>query len=509
MEFQVFLGDHEAALTQGALKMMYVAKLKLAAALVVAATVVTGGGMAVRQAVADDAPKPEEAAQQPKSERPAQIWGDEKAGLACSISAEKTTFRPGEPILVRFDLKNVSDKPLTVQHCGFWPNHRWIVQNAAGRDLKLTERGRLCRDRYGPDTHRGKNVPFIVGPGRLDASYGPYDLRKLFEIPDGTTVHVRCVYLRIADHPWVEISSNTLTLTVAQADPAKPTVKPGSEVPKVPADDTKPKAEASGSVKPFKYVVDVPAVAEFVAGKHPENCLVVTVRSVATVPGRVGGRRITCKQKVFHDRIEVTPIKVGEPFAGKPEWPEKVAERALVFGIPLLNLAEGETFKILLNFAGQKEELALSYDDKTGLRITPVKTRYFDAGAKPRKSYGRPFRQLSMTDDDTQYCVSNLSLAARRGGKLLWQAPTSKWFRGSPYLPESIELEGEHIVLRTLVPKAGMARRTEPFEVRFSASRGAVVSSTLEKIRLQKEGGSPKKGDPELKRKLEREEEQR
>jgi hypothetical protein len=46
-----------AALTQGALKMLYVAKLKVAAAVVAAATVVTGGGVAVVQQVAQGEPK--------------------------------------------------------------------------------------------------------------------------------------------------------------------------------------------------------------------------------------------------------------------------------------------------------------------------------------------------------------------------------------------------------------------------------------------------------------------
>jgi len=46
-----------AALTQGALKMLFVAKLKVAAAIVVATTVVTGGGVAVVQQVAQGEPK--------------------------------------------------------------------------------------------------------------------------------------------------------------------------------------------------------------------------------------------------------------------------------------------------------------------------------------------------------------------------------------------------------------------------------------------------------------------
>jgi HEAT repeat protein len=232
--------------------MRHATKLKLVAAIVVATTLVSADGVAVRPVTADDgtraaavareeagsAPKmraglslhivpPNEPVaaetrvaltlkdgKQPDPARTAQAWGEAKAGLACSISAEKTTYRPGEPIPVRFDLNNVSEKSITVWHCGFWPNHKWIVQDEAGRDLRLTGRGRLCRDRYGPDTPRRKNAPFVVQPDNLDASYGPYDLREHFEIPDDATIHVRCVYLHNAAGKWVEISSNTLALKV-------------------------------------------------------------------------------------------------------------------------------------------------------------------------------------------------------------------------------------------------------------------------------------------------------
>lgn len=182
----------------------------------VAAAVVSGSGVAMVQTMAEDAPKPQETAQEARTERPARSWGEEKAGLACSISAEKTTYQPGEAIPVRFDLKNVSDKPITVWHCGFWPNHRWVVQDPTGQDLKLTAHGRLCRDRYGPDTPRRKNAPFVVRPGKTDASFGPYDMREHFEIPDDVPIRVQCVYLHSADGKWIEITSNTLSLTVEQ-----------------------------------------------------------------------------------------------------------------------------------------------------------------------------------------------------------------------------------------------------------------------------------------------------
>jgi len=542
--------------------MSHVAGLKVATAIVAAATVVvTGGGLAVYQVTGDEGANAAGAAAAAQAASPKDVANKEEGaeavkGLKLTLSAHKTktVMRPdgknAEPmkrksafpnrtkivmnpdgstasIHLTLTLTNVTAKPISLYPSYLedsmpgWLPFQLVVIGPDGHSdstrIDFYDDSRRYLTSYSSSRGVYKGVPAKIDPmtiasGKQRSISCPIDFSRLWRKGFGRRSLVPGVYRlkmklkaekRRQDRYWHgTLVSNELILTVEAA-----ATKQGRREAVVPREST---ARDEGEFEPFKYVVDQPAVAEFRAGKHPENCLVITVRSVATVPVRVGGRHITCKQEVFHDRIEVTPIKAGEPHASsRPELPEKVTERALMCGIPLLNLADGETFRILLNFAGQKEELALSYDDETGLRITPVKTRYLDASSEPGKSYGTPFRQLRTADDDTQYCVSNLSLAARRDGKLLWQAPTSKWFLGYPYLPESIELDGEHIVLRTLVPKAGMSERTEPFEVRFSANRGAVVSSTLEKIMLEKERGPVKQGDPDVKRQLEREGEER
>jgi len=72
--------------------------------------------------------------------------------------------------------------------------------------LKRTAHGRLCRDRY-DDPGREKNARFVVQPGKLDAAYGPYDLRRHFEVSDEATLRVQCVYAHTADGKQVEITS--------------------------------------------------------------------------------------------------------------------------------------------------------------------------------------------------------------------------------------------------------------------------------------------------------------
>lgn len=252
-------------------------------------------------------------------------------------------------------------------------------------------------------------------------------------------------------------------------------------------------------VAPFPYTIATPAVGHNPADPGNVESVVISIASVATVPGMVGSRWIDCQQQVLADRIEVTPVKVGEPFAGKPKWPEKVAEHRLNVYVRPVNLAAGESCQIVLHFAGTREVLALSYDDATGLVVTPVQTRFCDTTAESGRSRGRPFRQFRVTDGDTEYCVSDISLAARRAGQWIWQVPISKWFGVKHgYPPDAIELDGQEIVVRIHAPKEGL---TEPVVVRFSKTNGAFVSLFTG---TKKWAGPSQPGDPDLKRQLER-----
>lgn len=143
-------------------------------------------------------------------EEVSEVWGNETGGLIASLNADKTLFHPEEPILVRFQIKNISDRPQTVWHSGFWPNHRLIVKDSKGDNVPLTALGEQTRAVFGSDTLRRKNFAVTLAPGKIDTPYGPYDLRNYFQIGDSATLRVRCLYL----HGSVEVFSNELVLNV-------------------------------------------------------------------------------------------------------------------------------------------------------------------------------------------------------------------------------------------------------------------------------------------------------
>ena len=138
------------------------------------------------------------------------IWGNETGGLIASLSAEKRQFRPGEPILISFQLKNVSEQPQVVFHSGFWPNHRLSVKDARGYNIPLTALGKETRAVFGSDTPRRKNFAVTLAPDQIDTSYGPYNLRDYFQIDDSATLYVRCLYAQGS----VQVSSNELIIEV-------------------------------------------------------------------------------------------------------------------------------------------------------------------------------------------------------------------------------------------------------------------------------------------------------
>ena len=144
------------------------------------------------------------------SEEVSGIWGNEAGGLIASLRAEKRQFRPGEPILIGFQLKNVSERPQVVFHSGFWPNHRLSVKDARGYDIPLTALGKETRAVFGSGTPRRKNFTVTLAPDQIDTSYGPYNLRDYFQIDDSAILYVRCLYAEGS----FQVSSNELIIEV-------------------------------------------------------------------------------------------------------------------------------------------------------------------------------------------------------------------------------------------------------------------------------------------------------
>lgn len=136
-----------------------------------------------------------------------QQWGEAAHGLAASLAAERLTFPAGQPVEVCYRIKNVSEKEQILWNCGFWPNHRLVMTDAAGVEVPLTEAGQLMQSAFDPTGPRRKNIPVRLAPAGIDAQLPKLDLRQLFKLESGT-YRIRCLYHDGAVQVW----SNSLRI---------------------------------------------------------------------------------------------------------------------------------------------------------------------------------------------------------------------------------------------------------------------------------------------------------
>jgi len=254
-----------------------------------------------------------------------------------------------------------------------------------------------------------------------------------------------------------------------------------------------PAAPAS-TVPAFSYRVGRPYVANHPYGTTPDLVVLIPIQSVATVAPRTGTARVHTVQNLTPERLDVVATELDAPFVSiKGEKPRRteVPEKQMVLALSMLNLAMGESLPVRLRFQDATEEFALSYGAAAGLQLTPVSTKYYagESQEDQGRNFGR-FRQLETVELGTIYCVSSVSLAARRGNRVLWQVPITAAgeFPGYAHPPESIGVEGDAVVLRTHVPKAGMVEPTELVICRYRKTDGKWLG------RDQGAGGSKETG---------------
>jgi len=94
-------------------------------------------------------------------------------------------YQVGRPILVTCEIRNRSDKPVTIWLSGFWANHRVTVTRADGREPELTAEGRARRQAFNPDGGRDKNAPKTLQPGGAWRDDTRPDLAALYLLTPG------------------------------------------------------------------------------------------------------------------------------------------------------------------------------------------------------------------------------------------------------------------------------------------------------------------------------------
>lgn len=121
-------------------------------------------------------------------------WGKEANGLRSRIWADESRFDKTEPILIHYAIRNVSTKPATVWHSGFWPNHRIDVTGPDGQPAKFANGGEARWKSFTPGGTREKNAPFTLQPGGIDDAYVAYNLRDIFTLSAPGEYRVQYVY---------------------------------------------------------------------------------------------------------------------------------------------------------------------------------------------------------------------------------------------------------------------------------------------------------------------------
>jgi hypothetical protein len=76
-------------------------------------------------------------------------WGPEVRGRRASVFPAKKQSAVGEPVTVNYVMKNFSGADKSVWNCGFWPNHKVVVPDAAGNEAAMTNRGTETRGLHG------------------------------------------------------------------------------------------------------------------------------------------------------------------------------------------------------------------------------------------------------------------------------------------------------------------------------------------------------------------------
>jgi RNA polymerase sigma factor (sigma-70 family) len=176
-----------AVLLQGALRTMFLNRIKtVVPALLAVVALGVGGGLLASRTHSQEQSRPQPMPQEEKAAAAAvgaaDDFGPEVKGLRARVTLAREAFEVGQPIEASYTVKNVAKEEQTIWLSGFWPNHEIIVRDAAGKEPPLTTAGTQRRQAFAPGGDRDRNVPVKLPPGGEDATEGKYDLATLYDL---------------------------------------------------------------------------------------------------------------------------------------------------------------------------------------------------------------------------------------------------------------------------------------------------------------------------------------
>jgi hypothetical protein len=146
---------------------------------------------------------------QPNRKRPAQIEGFQ---LVARLAEGPGIADTGKPIVLSVILKNVSGRSLALVRTNFLYDFTIEVQNGSGRDVELTELGKLRRrnaEMYISREH------FQLAPGKVLEN--TVEISELFKMtkPDRYSITFKRLVPKLRGKGWTEVRSNTVQVSVS------------------------------------------------------------------------------------------------------------------------------------------------------------------------------------------------------------------------------------------------------------------------------------------------------
>ena len=148
----------------------------------------------------------------------ARPFGEPVSGLALWIRVERDTFGFDSPLLVYPAFINLSQRPIVLWQCSFWPNTRVEATDASGRPVNPTACGVAKRELFCPGGERQKNLRVELGPGHTYAG-DPVDIRTLFDFKPNADYVLQLVYEENLPEGWRgRLPSNRIRILLTERE---------------------------------------------------------------------------------------------------------------------------------------------------------------------------------------------------------------------------------------------------------------------------------------------------
>ena len=145
----------------------------------------------------------------------AEAWGPESKGLQSVIWTDNKVFKVGDKIDVHYRIKSVGSANQMVWRTTFWPNNKIIVLDESGKEVEMTNAGKIGRADFSPGgTRKGRTRAITLKPGEVD-ELPTFDLTGFFVLTTPGKYTVQYIYEEDQKEGWKgRLESNKLQIAI-------------------------------------------------------------------------------------------------------------------------------------------------------------------------------------------------------------------------------------------------------------------------------------------------------